>query len=203
MRLTVLAVAGLAFLAGTAGAQSMRVEDLAQGRILITPRQSPDPLFAHSVILLARYDTTGALGLMLQFRGNIPVREGLTDYRGARKREDTLFIGGPVQLETILGLARIRTPREATGHIAGHSYLVSTRADLETLLGTMTAADLRLYAGYTGWSAGQLQNEVRRAGWYIFPYDENLVFDEHPETLWTRLIGKTELRPVLFRAPGR
>ena len=46
MRLTVLAVAGLAFLAGTVGAQSMRVEDLAQGRILIPPRQSPDPVFA-------------------------------------------------------------------------------------------------------------------------------------------------------------
>jgi putative AlgH/UPF0301 family transcriptional regulator len=45
---------------------------------------------------------------------------------------------------------------------------------------------------------GQLAREVRLNGWYIFDYDEKLVFDEHRETLWKRLIDKTELQKVTF-----
>ncbi len=49
-------------------AQSQSAADLAQGKILVAPRDSPDPHFANSVILLARYSRTGALGLMLQYK---------------------------------------------------------------------------------------------------------------------------------------
>ncbi len=52
--------------------------------------------------------------------------------------------------------------------------------------------------GYVGWGPGQLAREVRLGGWYIFDYDERIVFDEHPETLWKRLIEKAELQKVLF-----
>jgi putative transcriptional regulator len=62
------------------------------------------------------------------------------------------------------------------------------------------ASELRIFLGYAGWGPGQLENEVRLHGWYIFNYDESLVFDEHPETLWQRLIDKTGLQKVLFRS---
>jgi putative AlgH/UPF0301 family transcriptional regulator len=58
-------IAGFLISAALSQAQSISPEDLAQGKILIMKRDAPDPLFARSVVLLARYEKTGALGLML------------------------------------------------------------------------------------------------------------------------------------------
>src|SRR5690242_11723009 len=60
-------------------AQSKRPEDLAQGKILVTPRDAPDPHFAESVILLARYTEDGAVGLMVNRRTEVPVSRVLKE----------------------------------------------------------------------------------------------------------------------------
>src|SRR5579863_10400655 len=97
---------GVLFSALPGAAQSVRPGDLAQGKILITPREAPDPLFSHSVIVLARYDKTGALGLMIHYRSNITIRRALAGIKGADKHTDTLFVGGPVRLQEVLALLR-------------------------------------------------------------------------------------------------
>src|SRR5580698_3204707 len=76
-------------------AQSTRPEDLAQGKIIISPRDSPDPHFANSVIVLARYDRSGALGLMIHFRSDLTVQKALKDIKGTEKRTDPIYVGGP------------------------------------------------------------------------------------------------------------
>ena len=55
-------------------------------------------------------------------------------------------------------------------------------------------ATFRVYAGYSGWTAKQLQGEVELGGWHIFPGDASVVFDPDPESVWSRLIRKTEQR---------
>ena len=55
-------------------------------------------------------------------------------------------------------------------------------------------SELRIFIGYAGWAPGQLEREVRRSGWFIFDYDEGIVFDDHPDTLWDRMIAKTGRR---------
>jgi putative transcriptional regulator len=182
-------------------AQSIRPEDLAQGSILVTQRDAPDPLFAHSVIMLARYDETGALGLMIHYRSELPIQRALAGMKGTEKRTDPLFVGGPVELQGVLALLRSNTPPEGASHVAGKLYLLSSRQNIGAALSEgRKASELRVFLGYAGWGPGQLENEVRQHGWYIFNYDESLVFDEHPETLWQRLIDKTGLQKVLFRS---
>ncbi|HVW09127.1 MAG TPA: YqgE/AlgH family protein, partial [Bryobacteraceae bacterium] len=89
-------------------AQSVSPSDLAQGKILVSPRDSPDPHFANSVILLARFSHTGALGLMLQYKSDLNLNK-IPDLKAVRKREDPVFIGGPVELPTVLMLERADT----------------------------------------------------------------------------------------------
>lgn len=193
--------AGLLFSAPRCRAQSIRPEDLAQGRILIMQRDAPDPLFAHSVIVLARYDGTGALGLMIHYRSELPIQRALAGIKGAEKRTDPLFVGGPVELQGVLALLRSKTPPEGASHVAGDLYLLSSKQNIGAALSEgRKASELRIFLGYAGWGPGQLENEVRQHGWYIFNYDESLVFDEHPETLWQRLIDRTGLQKVLFRS---
>jgi putative transcriptional regulator len=191
--------AGLLFPAALCTAQSTRPEDLAQGKILIMQRDAPDPLFAHSVIVLARYDKTGALGLMIHYRSNLPIRRALAGTRGAEKRTDSLFVGGPVELQGVLALLRSNSQPEGSSHVAGNLYLLSSKQSIEAALSAgQKASEFRIFLGYTGWASGQLEREVHLNGWYIFDFDEGLAFDEHPETLWQRLIDKTGLQKVLL-----
>jgi len=180
----------------------MRSEDLAQGKILIMQREAPDPLFAHSVIVLAHYDRTGALGLMIHYRSDLTIQRALAGIKGAEKRTDPLFVGGPVELQGVLALLRSSSPPADAGHVAGNLYLLSSKQGIAAALSAgRKASELRIFLGYAGWGPGQLEREVRLNGWFIFDYDEGLVFDEHPETLWKRLIERTELLRV--SAPQR
>ena len=72
----------------------------------MTPRKSPDPAFAESVIVLVRFNETGALGLMLNRRTTIPISRALKEMSGANGHADTVFVGGPVETDTVLALAR-------------------------------------------------------------------------------------------------
>jgi putative transcriptional regulator len=180
-------------------AQSVRPEDLAPGRILIMQRDAPDPLFAHSVILLARYDRTGALGLMIHYRSSLMIQQVLSGIKGAEKRVDPVFVGGPVELKVVMALLRANSPPEDASLVSGNLYLLSSKQSIGAVLSSgRKASDFRVYLGYAGWGPGQLEREVRMNGWYIFDNDPGLVFDEHPETLWKRLIDKTGLLKVVW-----
>lgn len=178
-------------------AQSVRSGDLAQGKILIMQRDAPDPLFSGSVIVLARHDRTGTLGLMIHYRSSLTIQRALAGVKGAETRTDKLFVGGPVEMEGVLGLIRSAAPPPGATHVAGTLYLLSSKQSIAAAIAAgRKPSEMRLFLGYTGWSAGQLANEVSLGGWYIFDADENLVFDEHPETLWKRLIAKAEAQKV-------
>jgi putative transcriptional regulator len=171
-------------------AQSTSPADLAQGAILVSPRDSPDPHFAGSVILLARYSRTGALGLMLQYKSDLSLQK-IPSLKSAGKRTDPVFIGGPVELPSVLMLERSETEPPTALPVTGNLYLLAADTAILSALHDRPASDLRVFIGYSGWAPGQLENEVRHHGWYIFNYDETVVFDPHPETLWERMVEKT------------
>lgn len=177
-------------------AQSTRPEDIAQGSILIMQRDTPDPIFSHSVIVLAKHEKGGTVGLMIHHRSEIPIQKALSGIAGAQKRSDAMFIGGPVEMEGVMALVRSDFPPPSATPVAGKLYLAASKEGLVSALETGKASDVRVYLGYAGWGPGQLASEVRRGGWWIFGYDESLIFDEHPETLWQRLIKRTELQRV-------
>ncbi len=173
----------------------MRVEDLAQGKILVAPRANPDVHFAKSVILLAQHSSTGGLGLMLQYRADVTIQKALDGVKGADGRRDPVYVGGPVELPIVLGLERAAAPPLGAKHVIGDLYLITAKPVIGAAISDgRPASELRVFLGYSGWGPGQLEREVRHSGWYIFDFDEKLVFDEHPETLWDRLIERTERR---------
>lgn len=172
-------------------AQSESPGDLAQGKILVSPRDSPDPHFANSVILLARYSRTGALGLMLQYKSDLSLKK-VPALKSAGKRSDPVFIGGPLELPSVLMLERSKTePPGAALLVTNNLYLLAADTAIVSAIRDEPASDLRIFIGYSGWGPGQLENEVRHNGWFIFDYDEKLAFDAHPETLWERMIERT------------
>ena len=181
-------------------AQSKRTEDLAVGKLLVTPRDAPDPAFAESVILMVHYDHESAVGLMINRRTTIPLSRALHSLKGAGQRSDPAYIGGPVETGTAMALFRSGTKPDSGARVLDKIYLIPSQPALESALaGGKNADDLRVYVGYCGWGPGQLDNETRLGAWYILDGNAALIFDSNPDTMWSRLISRTESRIALAR----
>lgn len=192
---TSIALAAVAVLCGTTllVAQSTSVGDLAVGKLLVSSRGLGDPAFAESVVLLIDYDQHGAVGLMINRRTQAPISKILKDLETSKRGSDLIFIGGPVELDAVFALLKSQKKPEEATPVVGEVYVVSTKSPLEKALAESSSdGDVRVYLGYCGWGGGQLENEVRLGGWWIFDAGANVVFDPHPDSVWSRLIARTE-----------
>src|ERR1019366_238788 len=150
-------------------AQSTRVQDLGIGKLLVAGRDSRDPLFAETVILLVRYDHDGTVGLAINRGTSLPISRALQTLKGTSGRSDPIYMGGPVETRNILALLKANTMPEGATHVSGKIYLVSTKLLLEkTLAGRADPGEFRVYLGYCGWGSGQLENEAGQGLWHIF-----------------------------------
>lgn len=175
--------------------------DLGIGKLLVARRSAPDSTFAETVILVVRYTQGGTVGLMLNRRTEVPISRALEPLKGAGGRSEPVFAGGPVELPNVLALLRANVMPEGAEHVTGKVYLVPTGALLEkTLAKRLDPADFRVYLGYCGWSRGQLENETSHGFWRVLNGSADIAFDSEPETLWSRLIERTEQR--IARAQG-
>ncbi len=171
----------------------MQPGDLAGGKLLVASRDLPDPNFAKTVILLVQYDEDGVVGLILNRRSKVPISRVLGEVAGAKARPDPVYAGGPVGRTEVLALTR-RSSGDAK-RVFGEVFLVSSKEAMEKTFANAADADaVHVYLGYSGWTEPQLENELNLGAWYIFPGSAGAVFDADPESLWERLIRKTELR---------
>jgi len=178
-----------------APAQSTRVKDLGAGKFLVASRELGDPNFAQTVVLLVHYDEDSVLGLIVDRQTKIPLSRVFQDVKEAKGRSDPVYAGGPVERTVAMALLRSRTKHENADAVFGDVELISSKELLEkTLAAGADSNKFHVYLGYAGWTARQLQGEVELGAWHIFPAEAGMVFDPDPESLWSRLIRKTEQR---------
>lgn len=182
-------------------------KSLAPGLLLAAPRLG-DPNFEHTVVLLARHDDEGALGWVVNGKalpavhellltaGLVP--EGVTlEGKGAWAR--SARVGGPVSGATGWVLYR-REEAPWPGEIAVDEDLAIT-GDMDALRALMhtPTTDFRLFLGYAGWSAGQLEGEIREGVWLPTDVDLSVVLDEEPGALWEHAYERTlGIAPAAF-----
>ncbi len=175
--------------------QSKNPERLGVGKVLVASRSLRDPQFVQTVILLTQYDAGGVVGLILNHRTDVPLSTVLEDFKAAKNRSDTVYIGGPVDPQTILALRKSPGKSDGATRICDGVYQIATKAQLEQTLSGQTAFDaFHVYLGYAGWHADQLRKEMELGAWFVFPGDAGTVFNSDPDTLWPRMIRKTELQ---------
>lgn len=173
-----------------------QVADLAPGNVLVASRELGDPNFSETVILLVRYEEEeGAMGVIVNRRSDLPLSRVFQDLKQAKGRTDLAYMGGPVEQGNVLGLLKSSVKREGEQAVFPSVYLVSSKALLEKTLAEKAAASVfRVYLGYAGWGPGQLEHEVDLGAWHIMPPDAASVFADDPDSVWPRLIRRTELR---------
>jgi putative AlgH/UPF0301 family transcriptional regulator len=171
-------------------------KDLAAGKLLVARRSLQDRNFAETVILLVQHsEDEGTVGLILNRQTKIPLSRLSKEIEGAKGRTEPLYLGGPVQTEGVMALVRSRAKLEEAKHVLADIYMISSKASLEKTISSNSAANsLRLYLGYAGWDAGQLEWELGMNAWDVLAASAAVVFDPHPETLWSRLVDQQELQ---------
>lgn len=162
-------------------------QNLAAGKLLVASRKSHDPDLARTVILLVHYDQQGAIGLILNRPSKVPLSDVMPELKNASV---PVFSGGPVTIGVRALLKSAAKPDRAV-HIIADVSMISNKPLLERIVAARTpATKFRVYAGYTGWSTGQLRSEVQLGLWHVLAGDASAVFDPVPEKLWPGLIGR-------------
>ena len=168
------------------------VAQLAPGKLLVAARNLPDPNFSDAVVLLVDLNDRGAMGIIVNRPTQATLTEILPGLAGSTAA-GTAYFGGPVQVSGVLALLRSELARTDCRKVAADVYLVNTREVLDEVLGAGAGSDrFRVYAGYAGWEAGQLQREAALGAWHVFEGDPDVVFDPQPDSVWQRQIRRTE-----------
>jgi putative transcriptional regulator len=167
-------------------------EDLGTGKFLVATDEVRGAAFAETVILLLHYDETGAMGLVVNRPADASPAEAVPDLKGLAAYRGSLYYGGPVRLHTMRALLRTGFPPEDAVHIVDDVYITDIdEALLETALSDSV---LRFYAGYAGWSPGQLEQEMRRGSWHLIRANAEHIFTNDPDRIWHRLQPPREYR---------
>ncbi len=178
-------------------------EELAAGVMLVADRALKDPNFQKAIVLIVAYDDHGAVGLVVNRPGEVPVAQLLAGVKAARDRTDTAFSGGPVEPKSVLALLRGTKAPDGAQRITGDMWAIPDQDTVqETLTTTHLGPDkLRFYLGYAGWGPGQLETELDAGAWRVIPAKSDTVFDDAPESLWDRVIRSLDLRLARFFLP--
>ena len=147
-----------------------------------------DPRFSRTVIAVAGHDQDGALGVVLNRTADVSVGDTVPDLADVVETGERLHIGGPVQEDSIVVMAEFDDPQEAHLVITGAIGLVSERTQIDRL--AQLDGRRRAFAGYAGWSAGQLDAEVANDDWFITDALPQDLFAENPETLWSDVLER-------------
>jgi putative transcriptional regulator len=164
---------------------------LSKGKFLVASRKLGDARFQETVVLLISYDRNGAAGLIINRPIKMSLSDTFPDSRIFKKRKETVYFGGPVELDRLLFLIRSPGRPEESAHVLGSVYVSSSRTVLDRLIGKpKTGEHVRVYAGYAGWAAGQLDAEVARGDWHVIQADAKTIFDKKSEKIWPELIRR-------------
>ncbi|MGD9933823.1 MAG: YqgE/AlgH family protein [Dehalococcoidia bacterium] len=166
-----------------------------KGRLLVASPALEDANFARSVVYVCAHDENGALGLILNRpMDTAPVGDHLPQWMEHVDRPAVFFQGGPVEPGAALALAARDASAPDSGwlDVATGLGLLNLDSEPGEIAGHLRS--LRLFTGYSGWSAGQLEAEIKEEAWFVVDAAREDLFRAETGTLW---------RDVLLRQPGK
>ena len=140
------------------------------------------------MILLLDHGTQGAVGVVINKPSPIPFSQVLIDPPEQTKWPEKLYWGGPVSSGTLHLLLKTNETSEGMRKMVEDLYWVHDSERLETILKQgWPDGEARVYAGYSGWAPGQLEDEILRGSWKILEADVESVFNPESGKIWKEL----------------
>ena len=121
---------------------------------------------------MLEHDEDGAMGVVLNRRSETLVAEAVPALAALPGAEEAVYVGGPVAPASVVALGDFDDPSEAGTQVTG------SLGTLDPDRPSPSLQRLRVYAGYAGWSAGQLDDELEEGAWIVERADAEDPFTE-------------------------
>jgi putative transcriptional regulator len=183
--------------------------DPVAGDVLVASILLADGVFNRTVVLVLDCDEDGALGVILNEISQVRLDSVLPDWVSLVSRPQLLYHGGPVSPNGAICLASVVSADEEppgwrrlfhSSQAGGPGRLTVGLLHLDTPIEIVSGAyrDLRIFAGYSGWAAGQLQAEIAEGMWHVLAADYADIFGTEPLDLWRRVLRRQQSALALF-----
>ncbi|GAB2536844.1 YqgE/AlgH family protein [Rufibacter soli] len=162
-------------------------KEIQNGSILISEPFLGDPNFERSVLVICQHDKEGTVGLVLNklsalhLSDVVDINETVFDM--------ALAVGGPMQPNTLHYIHRLAELPNAQ-QIASGLYWGGDFDELTNWLnqGLVNADQIRFFVGYSGWSPGQLEEEIEKNVWFVNNNAANKLLTLNIDTLWRDIL---------------
>jgi putative transcriptional regulator len=160
----------------------------AGGRLLVATPLLVDPHFHRAVVYVLEHDSGGSVGVIVNRPSRTPVGQVLPDWHDVVCGPSVVFGGGPVQPDGALCLGRVAGEVPGVRQVVDGVCTVDLDGDVSVITRGTTA--LRVFAGHSGWSPGQLDGEIAEGAWWVVPGTAEDLFSEDPRPLWSRVLRR-------------
>lgn len=154
----------------------------SKGTLLIANPFLKDPNFIRSVIFICEHTERGSFGFVLNKAHTQPLNELLPDI----ELSFPVFIGGPVQTDSLHFLHQypdlIPGGEEVSEGIYWGGNFESLRIHLNS--GNIEQGKIRFFIGYSGWTEGQLDEELKTNSWLTVTGNRKIIFNTTAENTW-------------------
>lgn len=161
---------------------------ISTGKVLLSEPFMQDPNFKRAAILLTDYSEEGSVGFILNKQLDMNIDALVADFPDF---ESVVFYGGPVQTDTIHYIHNLGDLLEKSTKIGEGIYWGGDFKKLKVLIATglVEPENIRFYVGYSGWSEGQLEEELQSGSWVLADMDANYLFQTEHEALWKKIMS--------------
>jgi len=176
-------------------------QEVSSGKVLLAEPFMLDPNFKRSAVLLCEHNQDGSVGFIMNRPLNMRIDE-LID--GFPEFDSGVLFGGPVQTDTIHYIHNVGELLEESIKVADGVYWGGNFEKLKFLISSnlILPQNIRFFVGYSGWTEGQLRDEMVYGSWVLADMDANYLFKLEPKKLWTEVMyNKGDAYTVIAQMP--
>ena len=159
-----------------------------KGQLLIAMPSLADLNFFQTVTLICDHNENGAMGLIINRPTNLSFSDLLHDLQiqagNELKTSKTVYFGGPVQVDRGFVLHLDHNYSADTQKVNEFISITASRDIIQSIASEGRPETSIITLGFAGWSAGQIESEIKQNSWLTVPCDESLVFHTPSDDLW-------------------
>lgn len=146
-----------------------------------------DTNFKRSAVLLCEHNEDGSIGFIMNKPLSMRIDELVENFP---EFDSDVLYGGPVQTDTIHYVHNVGDLLDDSSKVTDGVYWGGDFDKLKFLIetGLILPKDVRFFVGYSGWSGGQLAEEMKHGSWVLADMDANYLFKAKPTSLWSQVM---------------
>lgn len=172
---------------------SAAATEIDKSVILVAKRHLKDRLYGATILVARPIGQDQHIGFIINRPSRVTLGELFPKHAPSRKVPDPVFVGGPINSESIFALVQTaKNPGGRSVRLSDNLFAVIDGKLVDDVI-EKDASHARFVAGLVAWRSGELDEEIRRGAWHVLAADAALVLRK-PDGLWEELVRRAELR---------